>query len=488
VHLSRHGLLSLIAVIGATACGGGATGVLPLPPCSSSATSGVFGCVTNTRGGPAISGAAITASGTAVSATTNPQGAYTLPLNPGTYDIVAAKSGMAASKFQAVAVLAGQSTTANLIMFPVFDPTKPVAAPTLAVANLVPGQQVVGTITFTVTVTAANVVRRIDARVNDLDLLPLSRVADSPAATFTLNSTVLSNGPGFVDLIAYDLNNNAVETVIRFIVNNPVSGTPPAMPTMLNLVAVTTGQSLGLFRAQRATAFSTLGIPGDPNAVPVAGHTVNILAAPPNATLFVEISWSSGSGATGYKVFRSFSPGGPFIEIAQVTQSLNPFYDDADSALAPGVSVSYQVSAFNAGGESTRTSFVSVTPLAVFNVNLTSPANNATGVSKLPTFIWTPTALIGMHQFYDISLIGVNDATPTYRTDRGTLVDTTSLSYPAVALPLTALTVYMWDIWQAQGQTVYGQNSAAVALANGGGILGRPGGSLNGPFKFTTAP
>jgi hypothetical protein len=485
VYPTQRVLLALIAVIGATACGG-AAGLLSLPPCVSSATTGLFGCVTNTRGGPAVSGATISASGATASATTNAQGAYTLSLNPGIYDIVAAKSGMATSKFQGVAVLAGQSTTANLVMFPVFDPTKPVAAPTLSVAGLISGQPVVGTITFTVTVTAANAVRRIDARVNDLDLLPLSRVADSPTATFTLNSTVLSNGPGFVDLVAYDLNNNAVETVTRFNVNNPVSGTPPATPTMLNLVAVTTGQSLGLFRAQRAAAFSSLGIPGDPNAVPVAGHTINLLAAPSNATLFVEVSWSSGSGATGYKVFRSFSPGGPFIEIAQVAQSLNPVYDDADPALAPGVSVSYQVSAFNAGGESPRTSVVSVTPLAVFNVNLVDPANNATGVVfTRPTFTWTPTALIGTHQFYDISINGVTDSFPTWMTVRGAFQDTTSTSYPGT---LTPNKVFMWDIWQAQGQTVYGPNSAALALANGGGILGRPSGSLNGPFKFTTAP
>jgi hypothetical protein len=426
----------------------------------------------------------ITASGATASATTNAQGAYTLSLNPGTYDIVAAKSGMAISKFQGVAVVAGQSTTANLIMFPVFDPTKPVVAPTLLITGLSLGQTVVGTITFTVTVTAANSVRRIDARLNDMDLLPSSRVVDSPTATFTLNTTVLSNGPGFVDLIAYDLNNNAVETVIRFNVNNPVSGTPPATPTMLNLVAVTTGQTLGLFRAQRATTFSSLGIPGDPNALPVAGHTINLLAAPSNATLFVEISWSSGSGATGYKVFRSFSPGGPFIEVAQVSQSLNSFYDDADPALAPGVSVFYQVSAFNAGGESPRTLVVSVIPLAVFNVNLTSPANNATGVGvTFPTFAWTPTALIGAHQFYDITVDGVNDSTPTWRPS--TLQDTTNTTFQGT---LTPSKVFTWDIVKAQGQTVYSPNSAAVALANGGGILGKPSGSLNGPFKFTTAP
>src|SRR5207249_6469342 len=116
---SRHAIvLALAALVGATACGGGATGVFnPCAPASGS----VAGCVTDSRGGSAVAGATITASPAGTSTTTDAQGIYTLMLSPGTYDITASKPGKAASKFQGVTVQSGQTTTANLIMPNVFD-------------------------------------------------------------------------------------------------------------------------------------------------------------------------------------------------------------------------------------------------------------------------------------------------------------------------------------------------------------------------------
>jgi carboxypeptidase family protein len=489
MHTMRRGLLALIAVVGATACGGGATGLVSLPPCASSATTGVIGCVTNSRGGPAVSGARITASGTTTTATTNTQGAYALSLSPATYDILASKPGMAASKFQGVIVQAGQATTANLIMFNVFDPTMVVAAPTITVSGLSQGQTVTGTISFTVNVTASNSVRRIDVRTSNMNALPQASIADSSTATLTLNSTLLADGAAFVDIIAYDLNNNAAELVVGFTVNNASSGAPPGMPSNLSLVAVTTGQSLALFRTQRASTFSTLGVPQDPTVLSVNGHSVSLLAAPPNSTLFVNVTWIAVSSAVGYKVYRSFSAAGPFVQVAQFSWSLpaltNPSYSDADPSLTPGVPVYYRVSSFNAGGESAPTAAASVTPLPAFNLNLTTPPNNATGTSSTPTFTWTPTVLIGTDQFYDISVIGLNDAFPSWITTAGSLHNVTSAVYGTVGVPsvnpLQSGKVYQWDIYQAQAQIIYDPFSAAIAPANG-----RAGGSLNGPFKFTT--
>lgn len=481
-----------VALLAATAlfasgCGGGATGVgLPTGP------GAVSGIVTNTRGGPAIDGATVTASGT--TATTNSQGAYSLsPLNPATYDVLAAKPGMAASKFQGVIVQAGQTTTANIIMRNVFDPTKPVSAPTIMVSGLGQGQTVTGPISFTVSVTASNPVKRIDVRAANMNALPQASVTDSSTAgPFTLNSTALANGSGFVDVIAYDLNQNLAEWVIGFTVNNAVTGTPPATPTGLALVAVTTGQSLNLFTAQRAQRFSTLGITQDPNILNVGGHSINLMTAPSNATLFVESTWNAQADAVGYRVFRSSSAMGPFIQVAERNST---FYDDADPSLTPGVAVYYQISAFNAGGQSAPTAAVTVTPLSAFNLNLASPANNATSVATLPTFSWTPTALVGTSQFYDIFVQGLNDPSPAWITTppcstcNPSIVNSTSIVYgtvPTVFInPLTNGKVYQWDIYEAVAQTIYSPNSIAVAIANRG-LLGGPTGSLNGPFKLTT--
>src|SRR5437667_8179194 len=261
MHLWRGIALVLALLVGATACGGGATGVVnPCAPTSGS----VVGCVTDSRGGSAVAGATITATPAGTTTTTDSQGGYALSLSPGTYDITASKPGKAASKFQGVIVQSGQTTTANLILPDVFDPSNPnVSAPTITVSGLNQGQDVTGTLSFTVSVAASNPVRRIDLRTSNMNALPQASIADTGSANFTLNSTLLANGAAFVDIITYDLNQNVAEFVVGFTVNNAVSGSPPATPGVF-LTAVTTGQSLGLFSAQRAQRFSTLHLTADP--------------------------------------------------------------------------------------------------------------------------------------------------------------------------------------------------------------------------------
>src|SRR5207249_560201 len=259
----------------------------------------------------------------------------------------------------------------------------------------------------------------------------------------------------------------------------------------LTLVAVTTGQSLSLFTTQRATTFAQLGIQQDPSILSVGGQSINLLTAPSNATLFVQASWTAIPGAS-YKIYRSFSATGPFVQLAERSTNI---YQDADPSLAPGLAVYYQVSAFNAGGESAPSAAVSVTPLPAFNLNLTSPANNITGLptTPAPTFTWTPTALVGDHQRYDIYVWGVNDADFSWRTSGLFITDTTTITYGTggtLQAPLQAGKVYQWDIFQARAETVYAANSSAFAVANQSTdpsfLLNRPSGSLNGPFKLTT--
>ena len=489
MHSWRGIVLVLATLVTAAACGGGATGVAN--PCSP-ASGSVTGCVTDSRGGSAVAGATITATPAGTTTTTDSQGGYALSLSPGTYDITASKPGKAASKFQGVIVQPGQTTTANLIMPNVFDPTNPnVSAPSISVSGLAPGQNVNATIPFTVSVVAvSNPVRRIDVRTSNMNALPQASVADMSSANFTLNSTLLANGAAFVDIITYDLNQNVAEFVVGFTVNNAVSGSPPATPGVF-LTAVTTGQSLGLFSAQRAQRFSTLHLTQDPNLMKVNGRSINLLTAPSNATLFVQVQWSN-VGAVGYNVFRSFSAAGPFVQIAESNGS---FYNDPDPSLAPGVTVYYRVSAFNAGGESAPSAPVSVIPLPPFNLNLASPANTATSVSTVPTFTWAPTASVGQDRFYDIYVQGVNDSTAAWSTSNYSIVDSTSIVYAASGFvsiyPLTSGKLYQWDIYEAAAQTLYGPSNApysvALAFANGGGLVATvPAGSLNGPFNFTT--
>src|SRR5947208_11070918 len=316
-------LLGLVVLIGAAACqpGGMTGGTVPCAPASGN----VGGCVTDSRAGGAVAGATITASPGGTTTTTDSQGAYSLALSPGTYDIIATKSGMAASKFQSV-VVGGQTARADLIMRSVFDPTMPIAAPTITVSGLRQEDTVTGTRSFTATVAASNAGREIDMRTSNMNTTPQASVLDNTTATFSVNSTLLANGPAFVDIIAYDFNYNAAEVVINFTVSNPPSGVAPATPVGLTLVAVTTGQSLSLFTTQRATTFAQLGIQQDPSILSVDGQSINLLTAPSNATLFVQASWTAIPGAS-YKIYRSFSATGSFVQVAERSTNI---YQDAD--------------------------------------------------------------------------------------------------------------------------------------------------------------
>jgi len=502
----RAAVFAVVTMVAASGCGGGATGVQPpaAAVCGGAGAAGtlastgsgpspgfgtVSGFVTNTRGGPPVSGAQIAASPSGLATTTDSQGGYALPLASGTYDIMASKLGMAASKQQSIVATSGQTTTSNLIMREVFDPTKPVAVPTISVTGLAEGQEVTGgDILFTVDVTASNPVRLIEIRTGHMDALPDDFREDSSSGNFALRSGALANGPAFIDIIAYDLNNNVAEWVFDILVNQSTTASyPPNAPTGLTITAVTTGQSLGLFTSKRSGVFSTLQIKRDPGLLSLPGRrSINLMAAPSNATLFIETAWNPGFGAALYKVYRSFNPVGPFTQIAEVTSTV---YDDADPTLSPGVTVNYQVSAVNTAGE-TRTSALGVTPLSAFNVLLSSPGDNAVGVSTIPTFAWSFSPAGAAQHCYDISVQGVTDTAASWTTSDFLILNQNSVTYGTggtlLAPALQKAKAYQWDIYQALGITVYSPNSVAVSLANGGGLLGTPTGSLNGPFTFTT--
>src|SRR5439155_26333034 len=121
---------------------------------------------------------------------------------------------------------------------------------------------------------------------------------------------------GFVDIIAYDLNQNVAELVVGFQVRNAVSGTLPSTPGIFP-IAVTTGQSLGLFTTQRVQRFSDLRIAQDPHLVKLGSRSINLLTAPSNATLYVEVHGPMfrPAGSNGLGGFRV---GGGLVQIAQV--------------------------------------------------------------------------------------------------------------------------------------------------------------------------
>jgi fibronectin type 3 domain-containing protein len=74
----------------------------------------------------------------------------------------------------------------------------------------------------------------------------------------------------------------------------------------------------------------------------------------------VTLSWGNVSGATGYRVYRGTTSGGPYTQLASPTSATY-----LDTGLSSGTTYYYVVRAYNASGESVNSQQVSVTPVAV---------------------------------------------------------------------------------------------------------------------------
>jgi hypothetical protein len=472
----------------------------------------VTGFLTDTRGGPPLGGALVAVEGTPLTATTGADGAFSIADVPaGTRSLLITRAGYGAGRLQGVAVAEGATTEVRALLRPVFDASRPIAAPTITVTGLTPGATISGTaVVFTVSVSAANPVRLIQWRFGHRGDIPNGSASDISSVTVTWNTTHNASGPNFVNIIAYDNNWNVAEWSIPVTVANP-GGTAPDAPTSVFATAVTFGRPLNVFTAQRQVRANRMAAMGrDPSVVPLRdGRYLDIKAAPPDSTLFVYVLWTPMPGAVGYKVYRSFSPEGPFVLLADARGGVSAAcatlafggmtrcHRDSSADLAVGRTVYYKVRSYNLAAESALSvATAHTTPLAVFNLNLTSPLDEFPGIApgSTPTFTWTPTAAVGTTRSYLGYVWGVNDGSPSYLF----CTTATSLTFGGDLCPGTTVTPlqrakrYEWDIYYALAYTSYGAAGDAYSMAGfpwiGPGFPMFSSGSLNGPFFFTTTP
>lgn len=90
---------------------------------------------------------------------------------------------------------------------------------------------------------------------------------------------------------------------------------------------------------------SGLSLPASATTVVAPGTPVNVVATAGNAQ--ASLSWSASAGATGYRVKRATTSGGPYMHIATPTVT-----SYTDTALTNGTMYFYVVSAVNLAGES----------------------------------------------------------------------------------------------------------------------------------------
>jgi len=451
-------------------------------------TGSLCGTVISDASGPAVEGSTVEVkvSDTVIaSTTTDVQGKFGIAvLTAGTYDVVVNQPGRATSKAQDVNIADGQTTVVNLIQKEVNVPAWETDPPTISVTGIAEGDILSGTVSGSVTVTDASDIKYIFIGFGyipgelEYDFASFDSNVISPG---DLDTTNIPDGELQIIIVTYDMNYNRSQLTLNVTIENGGSGVVPAAPTYLWPLSITVGENIGFFSTGRSDLFNKLGIKENPNIINLTeGKSIDLNAvinvADPDSNLYVEISWDSVMDATGYKIYRKFEGESNYRFIGSSAEI--PWFYDTDPQLSVGRKTYYQVSAFNAYGESEKTPAEWTTPLPKFNLNLVSPTDGASGVSLTPTLQWQPVEIVGKYQYYEWYIMGKNDS---YYTWNGGGEMVTSWVY--FGEPLQPLKVYEWNVDYAVAyDDIYNTFPAFRAVS----FAGSGNGSLNGAFEFTT--
>jgi len=447
----------------------------------------VSGYVSQSNGGPALSGSTVTSTardGSRDTATTDENGYYILNVTSGKVDVEANKSGYAASKAQEV-ILSGQSgKTVNLIQKPLFNNSWSVTAPTISVSGVSADETVSGIVRITVTVTADNPVKDISVFVGNYASAPSFWKEDSNTYSFDwdVNETPGNPNSSYLHFVAYDINFNRTQMTMPVKISQGSGSAPSTGPLLVVNYFLTFGLDVGEFSTRRAERFKQLKIKKNPYLVEYApGKKFDLRSIPQNTSIFGIVEWEGVSDAGGYSIYRRTSSETVFRLVGDVPATgdfFETFYD-LDPTLTPGQTYQYSVSAYNINGEGPNTdSTAEVTILEAFHVNLISPSDNETNVSTSPTFTWSPSKIVGESQLYSLGVLGVNDDQFSFEDD---LTDVTS----STGASLTNNKVYEWDLYLCVAVGSYDyliDNYLAQSYPNPVST------STNGSFIFTTEP
>jgi hypothetical protein len=121
----------------------------------------------------------------------------------------------------------------------------------------------------------------------------------------------------------------------------------------------------------------------------IPSSPTNLTATAGNAQ--VTLNWSAVTGATGYNVKRSTTPGGPYSTVAENVYGTTYL----DTAVVNGTTYYYVVTAINAGGESANSNEASATPQG-------APVSQNRALLVV-------TLVSGLEKEYDLSMTEVSD-------------------------------------------------------------------------------
>lgn len=186
--------------------------------------------------------------------------------------------------------------------------------------------------------------------------------------------------------------------------------------------------------SNQATATPTeLAIPANLTATPGSGQVV--------------LAWNASAGATGYKIYRSTTNGGPYNSLTDVTTT-----SYTNTGLANGTTYYYVVKAQNAGGISANSNQASAMP-----VDLMAPVNLAASAGYGQVALtWDASANATSYNIYRSA---TNGGPYTYITNVSTP------SYINASLSNATAYYYVVKAQYAQGLSAASSQASATTLA-----------------------
>jgi hypothetical protein len=442
-------LAALLGALGAALCS-----------CGGSSSSGdetgyLEGIVVDSLGGSAVPAATVAFRGK--TATTDAGGRFSLSVPAGTADVLVSKSGRAGSRMQSVKVV-GRSTTSIELVEPVFDHSATdVAPPTISAGGIAKGASYSGAINISVSVAPGScpVVgtdshRSIYIRTGDNYVYNSSAAySNGDSLSFSCSASSYPAGTMVFRIVAYDNNNNRSELAIPVKIVSNTSVVPDANALSgAGITAYTFGTNAQMLQSVASEPGSGLALERIVGAS--GGNSPSSAQEDSSVYVIFDILWVSG--ASGIKIYSSDSSSGPW----SVVGSSNLGYSDSDSKfhfrfydtsarLTPGTVEYYKVAYYNGSAESTPSAAVSVPILGKYNINLTSPANEAAIATTTPTFAWTAQGTVSpLATRYDEIEVYRETSNSGSVWDSGSLADQTSATC-AAALSVGAR--YRWNVW-----------------------------------------
>ncbi len=436
------------------------------------------GYVVDSRGGTGVSGAALTitseTTGSVFNTITDDNGHFTISLAADKYTVLVENAGFGASRYQSIVIEENRIKSITILQPPAQDPAIAANPPTITVTGISINDTLSGTVDASIEVTGELDIQTIEVRFGHLGTTFDHQAVAVNQLDFSLNTTKKGNGQSYVDIMAYDTNNNVAQWTIPVVIDNTQeSGQVPAKVLINNCWAMTYGESLGIYRQTMENLYYRLGVSKDVSTLEIAGEEYDVRSAPDDATILIDLKWGVRLEATGYKIYRSTSFPGPYYQIADFSL---PNYIDYDGSLQLGQRYYYKVAAYNSSGIGEFSDSIWTEPLDVFNVSLESPTNGGINDSVTPSFLWSHDLVEHDQKSFFLVLEGITNPAMIW-----TSMVRNKINKVYTGEDLIPGHEYSWNIYDAQASKKYSDYSGATSFS------GQDGTSLNGSFTFTVA-